>query len=158
MKAAVKYEQEPNRIAKKGKIAMLTNPLSRYFLSYGTNHFTIDRPFQMALEYCGLPEIHFDRLTELGHYTSTALLEITDYIDRFSHPHLQMWDINSRRFDWVRLNPAHRQALADLMKTGIIYRTFTEKAPWQLQFPSNWLDYEEAPRGSSSRSSRLPLH
>jgi acyl-CoA dehydrogenase len=118
---------------------MLTNPCKRYFSSYGTNHFTIDKPFQMTLEYCGLPAIHFERLTQLGRYASTVLLEITDYIDRFSRPHLQMWDINGRRFDWVRLNPAHRQALADLMKTGIIYRTFTEKTPWQLHYAMGYL-------------------
>ena len=118
---------------------MLSDPLHRYFSSYGSNHFTIDRPFQQALRYAGLPS-HYDAiLTELGAYAGGDLLEITDYIDKVSSPRFHQWDINSQRFDWVQLNPAHRQALAQLMKSGIVHRTFTEKAPWQLHYAMLYL-------------------
>jgi len=41
--------------------------------------------------------------------------------------------------DWVRLNPAHREVLTKLMKTGIIRNTYIEKAPHQLHFAMGYL-------------------
>ncbi len=118
---------------------MLANPLKRYFSSFGINHYEIDRPFQQILKYAELPQEYEDTLNKLGEYAGTDLLEVSDYIDKISPPRLQMWDIDSHRFDWVQLNPAHRQLLHHLMSTGIVHSTFTENTPWQLHYAMQYL-------------------
>lgn len=118
---------------------MLSDPLKRYFSSFGINHFAIDRPFQDALQCVGLPQEHQGILSKLGEYAGGELLEVMDYIDKVSPPRLQMWDIDGQRLDWVQLNPAHRQALHDLMSTGIVHSTFTENSPWQLHYAMLYL-------------------
>ena len=95
---------------------MKTNPLSRLFLSYGTNHFLVDKPLQAMLQYTGLSEEYFPRLQKLGELVGHEFLEIIDYIDKYAPPRLQMWDIHGERMDWVQLNPAHRQLLTQLMQ------------------------------------------
>jgi acyl-CoA dehydrogenase len=118
---------------------MLTDPLKRYFSSFGVNHFEIDRPFRQGLKWAGLPQRYEGLLSQLGEYAGGELLELLDYIDKVSPPRLQMWDIDGRRFDWVRLNPAHRDALGRLMTLGVVHRTFTEGAPWQLHYAMGYL-------------------
>lgn len=118
---------------------MLADPLKRYFSSFGLNHYEIDRPLQQILKYAGLPPKYEDVLHTLGKYAGTDLLEIIDYIDKISPPRLQTWDIDSQRFDWVQLNPSHRDLLYRLMSTGIVHSTFTENAPWQLHYAMQYL-------------------
>ncbi len=118
---------------------MQSNTLNRFFSSFGLNHFTTDGPLKMALEYAGLAKSYFTILSDLGEYAGTTLLEVTDYIDHVSPPFLHMWDIMGNRLDWVQLNPAHRQLLEHLMSLGIVHRTFTENAPWQLHYAMGYL-------------------
>ncbi len=118
---------------------MKRNYLHRFFSSYGINHFSIDRPFQLALEYAGLEPSYFDRLTELGKFVGTELLEISNYIDRVSKPRLQMWDIDGSRLDWVQLNPAHETLLEKLLDFGMVRAVYLEKAPWQFHYAQGYL-------------------
>ena len=118
---------------------MKTNPLSRLFLSYGTNHFLVDKPLQAMLQYTGLSEEYFPRLQKLGDLVGHEFLEIIDYIDKYAPPRLQMWDIHGERMDWVQLNPAHRQLLTQLMQTGIVRSSIGEGAPFQLHYAMGYL-------------------
>ncbi len=118
---------------------MQKNYLPQFFSSYGINHFKVDMPLQLALRYAGLSEHYWEHLEDLGEYVGRDLLEIVDYIDRTSRPLLHQWDIVGNRIDWVRLNPAHRQMLENLMSRGIVYRTFREKDPWQVHFAMGYL-------------------
>lgn len=118
---------------------MLSDPLKRYFSSFGVNHFEVDRPFQRLLRHTGLPQEYDEILLDLGKYVGSDMLEIADYIDKNSTPRFHMWDIDSQRFDWVQLNPSHCQALQYLMGTGIVHRPFTENAPWQLHYAMGYI-------------------
>ncbi|MFQ5825215.1 MAG: acyl-CoA dehydrogenase family protein [bacterium] len=118
---------------------MLRNHLCRFFSSYGVNHFTIDKPLQLALEYAGLEPSYFNQLTELGEFVSTDLLEISDHIDRISKPRLQMWDIDGSRIDWVQLNPAHKNLLEKLLDFGVVRAVYSEGAPWQFHYAQGFL-------------------
>ncbi|NOX38629.1 MAG: DNA alkylation response protein [Calditrichaeota bacterium] len=118
---------------------MLRNHLSRIYLSYGLNHFTIDAPFRWLLEAFGLPESYVPRLEKLGEFVGREFLELVDYIDKSSPPLLQMWDVKGERLDWVHLNPAHRELLEALLRQGIISATFREQAPWQFHYAAGYL-------------------
>ncbi|MFQ5864228.1 MAG: acyl-CoA dehydrogenase family protein [bacterium] len=122
-----------------GDNTMRRNHLQRFFSSYGINHFTLDKPFQLALEYAGLESSYFNQLTELGEFVSTDLLEISDHIDRISKPHFQMWDIDGSRMDWVQLNPAHKNLLEKLLDFGIVHAVYSEGAPWQFHYAQGYL-------------------
>jgi len=63
---------------------MLSNPLSRLFLSFVKNHFQIDQPLKAILKVCGLKEEYFSHLSELGQYVGDEFLERIDYFDK--HP------------------------------------------------------------------------
>jgi alkylation response protein AidB-like acyl-CoA dehydrogenase len=118
---------------------MQRNHLHRFFSSYGLNHFTVDKPFQLALEYVGLEPSYFNRLTELGEFVGNDLLEISDHVDRISKPRLQMWDMDGSRFDWVQLNPAHQNLLEKLLDFGVVRAVYSEGAPWQLHYAQGYL-------------------
>ncbi len=118
---------------------MLRNHLSRIYLSYGLNHFTIDAPFRWLLKAFGLPESYFPRLEKLGDFVGREFLELVDYIDKSSPPGLQMWDVKGERLDWVHLNPAHRELLETFLQQGVISATFREQAPWQFHYAAGYL-------------------
>jgi alkylation response protein AidB-like acyl-CoA dehydrogenase len=118
---------------------MLRNHLPRFFSSYGLNHYTIDRPLQLTLEYTGLSSSTSERLEAFGDYVGGDLLEVCYEIDQVSHPRLRMWDIDGQRFDWVQISPAHRAALEKLRSLGIVNSVFTEDVPWQLHYAMGYL-------------------
>ncbi|RMF56778.1 MAG: DNA alkylation response protein, partial [Calditrichaeota bacterium] len=118
---------------------MQKNYLPQFFSSYGINHYLVDRPFQLALQYGGLSKQYEEELIDLGEYAGRDLLEILDYIDHYAPPVLQPMDIVGNRINWVRLNPAHKKMLENLMSRGIVSKTFKEKAPWQLHYAMGYL-------------------
>jgi acyl-CoA dehydrogenase len=118
---------------------MSPEPLSRLFLSFGKNHFEIDRPLKTILKVCGLPEGYSSKLSQLGKYVGGEFLELVDYIDKHSPPRLNMWDVHGERLNRVQLNPSHRELLLKLMQSGIIRDTYVEDAPYQLHYAMGYL-------------------
>ncbi len=118
---------------------METSPLSRLFLTYGKNHFLLDKPFQAILKFTGLGDEYVPRLKKLGQLVGGEFLETIDYIDKYAPPRFRMWDIHGERMDWVQLNPEHRQVLDQLMQMGIVRSTFVEEAPMHLHYAMGYL-------------------
>ncbi len=118
---------------------MLRNHLQRFFSTYGLNHYSIDRPLQLALDYVGLDDSHVSRLTELGEYVGRDFLETCYDVDQVATPRLMMFDLDGQRFDWVQLSAAHRQALQRLLGLGIVDAVFTARAPWRLHYAMGYL-------------------
>jgi len=80
--------------------------------SYGKNHFEVDRPLQLILNYFGsAPQLH-----ALGAFAGKDLYEVADYVDKVARPRLVTWGINGERVDRVWLDPAERQALEKLFR------------------------------------------
>jgi hypothetical protein len=98
--------------------------------SYGKNHFEIDKPFQVILQYFlgRVPE-----LSRLGSFTGKELYEAADYTDKVAHPKHIMWSINGERVDDVWLNPAERWVLEKLFKDFGV-----NKPPYRGK---TWLDH-----------------
>ncbi|MEM4007358.1 MAG: hypothetical protein QXT92_06825 [Nitrososphaerota archaeon] len=81
--------------------------------AYGKNHFDVDKPFQVVLEYYIGKSVDF---SELGKFVGKELYEIADYIDKNANPKHIMWSINGERIDSVWLDPAQRWILEKLFK------------------------------------------
>ncbi len=81
--------------------------------SYGKNHFEVDKPLQIVLEYF-LGKV--PPLSSLGIFAGGELYEVADYVDKVARPKLLTWDINGERVDEVWIAPSERRVLERLFK------------------------------------------
>jgi len=104
--------------------------------SYGRNHFEIDKPFQVILDYFAGKPTH---LARLGAFAGKELYEIADYVDKFAHPELIMWSINGERVDDVWLNPSERVAVERLFKEFAVNKPPYRGGTWFDHYASIYL-------------------
>ncbi len=96
----------------------MKNLFNKLFLSHGVNYFSGDVPLQGILKQTST--VSDSRMESLGSYVSEELIEILYDIDRSSGPSLHQWGIEGDRIDYVRLSPAHRNALARVLESGTV--------------------------------------
>jgi hypothetical protein len=104
--------------------------------SYGKNHYSIDKPFQMILKYFigSVP-----KLTRLGVFVGRELYELSDYIDKVSRPKHIMWGIDGERVDEVWINPAHRRGVEILVRDYGINRPPYHGESWHIHYAMGYL-------------------
>jgi hypothetical protein len=95
--------------------------------SYGKNHFEIDKPFQLILQY--FLRRHPD-LASLGSFAGKELYEAADYVDKVARPRLITWSVNGERVDDVWLDSLERQVLAKLTREFAINRPPYRGGTW----------------------------
>jgi len=104
--------------------------------AYGKNHFKIDKPLQIMLEYF---ENKKEDLNKIGEFVGNDLYEISDYIDKISKPKLITWSINGDRIDKAWINPFQRFALEKLIKDFEINRFPYKEDNWFKHYASIYL-------------------
>jgi acyl-CoA dehydrogenase len=114
-------------------------PVSPYrYLShaYGRNHFTVDRPFQVILQFHlkTLPD-----LSRLGEFAGTDLYEVADYVDKLGHPEHIMWSVDGERVDRAWMAPSEMRALEWLVKEAGVIRGPYRGGNWYEHFASLYL-------------------
>ncbi|MDG7015860.1 MAG: acyl-CoA dehydrogenase family protein [Nitrososphaerota archaeon] len=104
--------------------------------AYGKNHFEVDRPLQLILQYFvgRVPD-----LTSLGSFTGRELYEVADYVDKVANPKQVMWSINGERVDEVWLSPSERIALERLFKEFGVNRPPYRGGTWFDHYASIYL-------------------
>jgi len=103
--------------------------------SYGKNHFEIDKPLQLILNYFGSAP----KLDALGAFAGKDLYEVADYVDKVARPRLVTWGINGERVDGVWLDPAERQALEKLFREFGVNRPPYRGGTWFDHYASLYL-------------------
>ena len=103
--------------------------------SYGKNHFEVDKPLQLILDYFGSTP----KLDSLGAFAGRDLYEVADYVDKVARPRLVTWGINGERVDGVWLDPAERQALEKLFKEFGVNRPPYRGGTWFDHYASLYL-------------------
>ncbi|MEM3204179.1 MAG: acyl-CoA dehydrogenase family protein [Saccharolobus sp.] len=104
--------------------------------AYGKNHFDVDKPFQVILEYYIGKSVDF---SELGKFVGKELYEIADYIDKNANPKHIMWGINGERVDSVWLDPAQRWILEKLFKEYGVNKSPYREGNWYKHYASLYL-------------------
>ncbi len=104
--------------------------------AYGKNHFEVDKPFQVILEYFLGKSIDF---SGLGRFVGRELYEIADYIDKSAHPKHVMWSINGERVDSVWLDPAQRWVLEKLLREYDVNKYPYREGNWHKHYASVYL-------------------
>lgn len=81
--------------------------------AYGRNHFDVDKPLHVVLEYFTgkVPS-----LSSLGSFAGKELYEVADYVDKVAKPRLVTWGIDGQRVDAVWLDPTERLVLERLFR------------------------------------------
>lgn len=104
--------------------------------SYGRNHFEIDKPLQLILQYFmgKVPD-----LSSLGSFAGKELYEVADYVDKIANPKQIMWSINGERVDDVWLAPSERMALERLFKEFAVNRSPYRGGTWFDHYASIYL-------------------
>jgi len=104
--------------------------------AYGKNHFEIDKPLQIILEYFTNKKQNFN---ELGNFVGKELYEVSDYVDKKGNPRHIMWSINDERVDSVWLDPSERWAIKKLIKDyGVNKYPYREKN-WHKHYAAIYL-------------------
>ncbi len=105
--------------------------------AYGKNHWLLEPDLVHVLRrYWADLEAHEAELTRFGVLAGGRAYEMADYIDRTAAPELVMYDLDGRRADRVRLDPAH----ADLLKEmAFINRPPYEGGSWHHHFTLGYL-------------------
>jgi hypothetical protein len=104
--------------------------------SYGRNHFEIDKPFQVVLEYFlgRIPD-----LSSLGSFAGNELYEVADYVDKTAAPKQIMWSINGERVDDVWLAPSERRVLERLFKEFAVNKLPYRGGTWLEHYAAIYL-------------------
>ncbi|MEM3832546.1 MAG: acyl-CoA dehydrogenase family protein [Thermoprotei archaeon] len=103
---------------------------------YGKNHFELDKPFRVILEYYIGKSVDF---SELGKFVGKELYEIADYIDKNANPKHIMWSVNGERVDSVWLDPAQRWVLEKLLKEYSVNKPPYKEGNWHKHYASLYL-------------------
>ena len=98
---------------------------SRIFLSSNVNYYSEDRPLQRMLDF--LKYRGRDELKGLGKYVAGEMVEEAMFIDHYSKPVLQTWDVLDGRMDGVWISPSHVHVIDQLQSFGVIARPVLDK-------------------------------
>lgn len=112
------------------------NVYSHLSNSYGKNHFEIDKPLQLILQYF---TGKVTKLSSLGAFSGRELYEVADYVDKIANPKHIMWSINGERVDDVWLAPSERVVLDKLFKEFAVNRSPYRGGTWFDHYASIYL-------------------
>jgi acyl-CoA dehydrogenase len=105
--------------------------------AYGKNHWDLDPDLKFILRRYW-PE--YDRveqdLSNFGQLAGGRAYQIADFVDRAAVPELVMHDLDGRRVDRARLDPAHADLLQEM---AYINRPPYEGSTWQHHFTYGYL-------------------
>lgn len=104
--------------------------------AYGKNHYEIDKPLQVILEYF-LDKV--PNLLDLGEFVGKDLYELADYVDKVSKPKHIMWSINGERIDKIWLNPVHIEVVERLIVNYGINKPHYRGEPWHRHYAMGYL-------------------
>ena len=105
--------------------------------AYDKNHYQLDPDLRPLLaRYWDDLERHEPALAAFGGLAGGRAYEIADWIDRAAAPELVPHDLQGRRIDRARLDPAHRQLLQDM---AFINRPPYEGGSWLHHFALGYL-------------------
>ena len=105
--------------------------------AYGKNHWLLEPDLPHILKrYWPDLAAHEAEIARFGALAGGRAYEMADYIDRSAVPELVMYDLDGRRVDRARLDPAH----ADLLKEmAFINRPPYEGGSWHHHFTLGYL-------------------
>lgn len=104
--------------------------------SYGKNHFEVDKPFQLILQYY-MGKV--PNLSSLGAFSGKDLYEVADYVDKVAKPKHIMWSIRGERVDDVWLAPSERLVLEKLLKEFAVNKPPYRGGTWFDHYASVYL-------------------
>lgn len=105
--------------------------------AYGKNHWLLEPDLKHILSHCWMDyRQHEDELVRFGELAGGRAYEVADWVDRTAPPELVMHDLDGRRIDRARLDPAHAQLLHDL---AFINRPPYQGGSWQHHFVLGFL-------------------
>jgi alkylation response protein AidB-like acyl-CoA dehydrogenase len=82
---------------------------------HGKNHWDLDPDLEFVLgSYWSDLDSHREALRAFGGVVGEKAYAIADYVDRFASPELVMHDLDGRRIDRAKLEPAHENLLHEL--------------------------------------------
>jgi alkylation response protein AidB-like acyl-CoA dehydrogenase len=104
---------------------------------YGKNHWLLEPDLPFILQRCwpGYAQ-HGAALSRFGALAGGDAYEIADFVDRSAVPEMVALDLDGKRVDRARLDPAHRQLLQQL---AFINRPPYEGGTWQQHFTYGFL-------------------
>lgn len=105
--------------------------------AYGKNHWLLepDLPHVLGRYWADLDQYR-EQLSEFGSLAGGPVYEVADYVDHHAVPYLVMYDLDGRRVDRARIDPAH----ADLLKRlSFINRPPFESGSWHHHFSLGFL-------------------
>ena len=105
--------------------------------AYGKNHWLLEPDLKPILQ-CYWPDLdrHTDQLARFGELAGGRAYEVADYVDRTAAPELVMYDLDGKRVDRARLDPAHAGLLKEL---AFINRPPYEGGSWLHHFALGYL-------------------
>ncbi|WP_237265265.1 DNA alkylation response protein [Thermoplasma sp. Kam2015] len=109
---------------------------SNIFLSKGLDYFSDDLVLQDVLNYLGYDAD--EKLSEMGRYVSTEMIEDSIFIDHYGEPALQTWGILDNRTDGIWISRTHQNMIDRLLDMGVVSR-IVEKDDLMYHFISGYL-------------------
>lgn len=105
--------------------------------AYGQNHWLLEPDLNHILErYWPEFKQYEHELADFGELAGGRAYEIADWVDRSATPELVMHDLDGKRVDRARLDPAHTQLLADMT---LINRPPYEGGSWHHHYAYGFL-------------------
>ena len=105
--------------------------------AYDKNHWLLDPDLKLVLQrYWSDLAHHQDELARFGELAGGRAYALADWVDRAAQPQLVMHDLDGRRVDRARLDPAHLQLLQDM---AFINRPPYTGGTWQHHFALGYL-------------------
>lgn len=105
--------------------------------AYGKNHWSLDPDIKSILrQYWPALDKHETTLVDFGELVGGRAYQVVDWVDRAATPELVALDLDGKRVDRARLDPAHAQLLKDL---AFINRPPYEGGTWIQHFAYGYL-------------------
>lgn len=105
--------------------------------TYGKNHWELEPDLKFILSHYGWAwKDHQAELHDFGDLVGGRAYEVADWVDRTAMPELIAHDLDGKRIDRARLDPAHRQLLQEL---ACINRPPYEGDSWLHHFTLGYL-------------------
>jgi len=105
--------------------------------AYGKNHWLLEPDLKHVLvrQWKDFPKYEVE-LIQFGELAGGRAYQIADWVDRTANPEFIMHDLDGRRVDRARLDPAHAQLLQDM---AFINRPPYQGGSWQHHFALGFL-------------------